>query len=76
MKKIKFILTLILGYTIGEFITQYRLMSEPQTLKTFTKKYLKASVAGTKASYQAGEELWVNPEQAKKNLTKITFPNR
>ena len=76
MKKIKALLLIVLGYTIGEFVTGYRLDPDSPTLKSYTKDYLNVSRDGFKTASQAGEDFWINRERAKRTLKALAFPNR
>lgn len=57
MKKIKIALSIVLAYSVGEFITQYRL-TESGSLKEFTKLYIEESKTGFKEAQAAGELLF------------------
>lgn len=75
-KKFKALLLILLGYTIGEFVTGYRLEPKRQSLSTYTKEYMGVSSKGFKDAVQVGEDFWTDRPKAKRNLTKLMFPNR
>lgn len=76
MKKIKFVLCLILAFSLGELITAYRLQTDPIPFKQFLKEYLNVQDAGFGDAYTAGKRFWTEPEESKAVMKKQFFPNR
>lgn len=71
MRTLKFLGTIFVGFTLGEFITLYRQQPENVELKDFAKKYLDSVTNGVKAGYKIGERFWDEPEEAKRDFKKI-----
>lgn len=76
MKKIKIILLIILGYTLGEFFTQWRLQTTPMSLKEYTKYNFSQTKTEWKQATATGEKLVKDPSRGKEMLKDLVFPYR
>ena len=76
MNKLKTFFVFVLAFSLGEFITAYRLESKEFGLWEYAKAYFSSSKKLLVESYMTGYEAPGNWTKSKKRMARLMFPNR